>query len=244
MKTHLHTFLVLSFLASSVMATEEPENASNPLAKVKNTDLRVQGFDVAAGDLYQLSLEGAFMARDDLKIKYELHYQQNEFSGQSEQHLESALAKAIWFVKEGKKTNYGYRLALGLDWQVDLGDQEKAIGSGSDTLAPFIGYAMGFNNGVTVIPLLQHYTEYSGNTVNTTAARVIAMKPLANNQWLKLDAKIPYDWENDGQVPANMELQYGKTLTKGFGIYGDIFVGLGQDRPYDWGLGAGVRFNY
>lgn len=244
MQSHFHTLLTLSLLVSPVIASEESENASNPLAKVKNTDLRLQGFDVTAGDFYQASLEGAFMARDDLKLKYELHYQQNDFSGQSEQHLESALAKAIWFAKEGKTENYGYRLALGLDWQVDLGDKAKSIGTGSDTLAPFIGYAMSLNNGVSVIPLLQHYMEYSGNPVNTTAARIIAMKPLANNQWLKLDAKIPYDWENDGQVPANMELQYGKTLTKGFGIYGDLFVGLGQDRPYDWGLGAGVRFSY
>ena len=50
------------------------ENASNPLAKVKNTDIRAQYFDNPDGSYtwdFWLA-DGAFMATDKLKIKYEL----------------------------------------------------------------------------------------------------------------------------------------------------------------------------
>jgi hypothetical protein len=29
-----------------------------------------------------------------------------------------------------------------------------------------------------------------------------------------------------------------------FGVYVDGLIGMGSDRPYDWGLGVGLRFNY
>ena len=49
---------------------EQPsdENASNPLAKVRNTDLLYQYFDLEGGaDRTIASVEGAFMAHDKLK---------------------------------------------------------------------------------------------------------------------------------------------------------------------------------
>jgi hypothetical protein len=62
--------------------------------------------------------------------------------------------------------------------------------------------------------------------------------------WLKLDAKVPIDWENDQEIPAVAELQFGKSINKIVGVYVDGLVGIGTDRPYDWGVGLGVRFNY
>lgn len=50
-----------------------------------------------------------------------------------------------------------YRLALGADWIVDLGDQDKAIGSGADQFAPFFGVALGLQGG--------HEVDSSGATV-------------------------------------------------------------------------------
>ena len=41
-----------------------------------------------------------------------------------------------------------------------------------------------------------------------------------------------------------MELQVGKNITEGTALYADALVGVGSDRPYDWGLGVGLRFNY
>lgn len=38
--------------------------------------------------------------------------------------------------------------------------------------------------------------------------------------------------------------QRGKSITKTMGLYVDGLVGIGTDRPYDWGVGTGIRFNY
>jgi len=80
--------------------------------------------------------------------------------------------------------------------------------------------------------------------VNTTAFRLIALKPLPNKMWAKLDAKAPIDWEHDNAIPATAELQLGKSINKTVGLYIDGLIGIGSDRPYDWGLGTGIRFSY
>jgi hypothetical protein len=91
---------------------------------------------------------------------------------------------------------------------------------------------------------VQHYMEYSGPDVNTTAFRLIAIQSFPNNVWGKLDAKIPVDWENDNNIPATCEVQVGKMFAPWFGTYVDGLVGIGGHKPYDWGVGTGVRFNY
>jgi len=65
-----------------------------------------------------------------------------------------------------------------------------------------------------------------------------------DQMWLKLDAKVPVDWENDKAVPANAELQLGKNINKTIAFYVDGLVGIGTDKPYDWGVGTGIRFKY
>ena len=66
---------------------------------------------------------------------------------------------------------------------------------------------------------------------------------MQDGYWLKLDAKIPFDWEND-TIPATAEIQLGRNFSPRLGAYIDGFAGLGNDRPYDWGLGFGLRFVY
>jgi len=51
-----------------------------------------------------------------------------------------------------------------------------------------------------LIPLVQQFLSYSGEDVNTTAFRLIAIKPLPGKMWTKLDAKVPIDWEHDEAV--------------------------------------------
>lgn len=240
--------LLVFCVACQGAAAAPEENASNPLAKVKNTDLRLQYLDADDGHINDFFIDGAFMANDDLKIKYELHYWETDLSGRSEQGLESATLKAIYFPKEGKvedRSYSAYRIAVGLDWIVDLSDEDdEAIGSGSDQIAPFLGVALSYESGLMVIPLVQQFFEYSGDDVNMTAFRLIAMQPLPEKAWLKLDARLPVDWENDNAIPATVEMQYGKTFSKHVGAYADLLAGVGSDRPYDWGLGVGVRFSY
>ncbi|MDV7145973.1 hypothetical protein R3X27_25135, partial [Tropicimonas sp. TH_r6] len=237
------TSLFAFFLVSSALAQE---NASNPLSKGRNTDLRIQSTTGDGKDKTDYFIDGAFMARDDLKIKYELHYNDISSSETSAGGLEKAVLKGIFFPTEGRlNENWGYRLAVGLDWIVEFDNYDKGIGTGSDQLAPFAGVALGHaNNGLTLIPLVQHYVSYDGPTdVSQTAMRLIGLQPFATDYWAKLDLKVPYDW-NAKTWPSTAEFQVGYNLSDRVALYGEALVGIGSDRPYDNGIGVGLRLKY
>jgi hypothetical protein len=129
---------LLFFSVAGFAAEEAEENASDPLAKVRNTDVRWQYFDTDDSHINDVFIDGAFMANDQLKIKYEVHYWETDVTGDSEQNLESTTIKAIYFPKDiAGEGGRNYRVAAGLDWIVDHGEEDKGIGSGSDQLAPY-----------------------------------------------------------------------------------------------------------
>jgi hypothetical protein len=220
------------------------ENASNPLAAVNNTDARLQYFDLDGSDRYDLFADGAYMVTPKLKLKYELHYWYTDVTGSSESDWESLHLKPIYFPEKwvGKLGAWDYKLAVGGELIVDAGNADLGIGSGSDQIAPLVGVSM-VQGDTVLVPLVQHFVEYDGPAVNSTAFRLIAIQSLANDSWGKLDTKVPVDWEND-TVSATVEAQLGKTFSESFGTYVDGLVGIGGDRPYDWGVGVGARFNY
>ena len=219
------------------------ENASNPLAAVNNTDLRFQYFDLGGSDLSDLWVDGAYMLHPKFKLKYELHYWNTDVIGSTESGAETFHLKPIYFPTQGEWGSWKYKLALGLEWIVGFGNEDQGIGSGSDQLGPFVGLALTKGNTV-LIPLLQHFLSYDGPDVKTTAMRLIAIQSLPNSFWLKLDAIVPIEWENDNAIPATAEVQLGKMFSPSFGVYMDGKFGIGGDRPHDWGVGVGVRFNY
>ena len=238
--------LVASLVILSCSAALAQENASNPLSKGRNTDLRIQSTSGSGGDKTDYFIDGAFMARDNLKIKYELHYNSVSSDLGSAEGLERAVLKAIFFPTEGRlNETWGYRLALGLDWIIEGTSYDKGIGAGADQLGPFAGVALGNSEtGLTLIPLLQHVVSYTGPTdVSQTAMRLIALQPFASDYWAKLDLKVPYDW-NAETWPSTAELQLGYNVNDRMAVYGEVLVGLGGDRPYDHGGGIGLRFKY
>ena len=238
------TVLAVSLLAPFANAAEE--NASNPLAAVNNTDIRLQYFDLGGSDLYDFWVaDGAYMLTPKLKLKYELHYWDTDVTGSSKSGWESLHLKPIYFPEKmiGKLGEWKYKVAIGAELIIDAGNDDKGIGSGSDQIAPLVGVAMVRGNTV-LVPLIQHFVEYSGPDVNTTAFRMIGIQSLPKNYWVKLDAIVPIDWEHDEALPATFEVQLGKMFSPSFGTYVDTLFGIGTDRPYDWGVGVGVRFNY
>ncbi len=245
MRKRLAALFAASFFTSSPGVAEE-ENASNPLAKVKNTDVRAQYFDNPDGS-YRWDFwiaDGAFMATDKLKIKYEVHYWRNDVTGSSENDLESIHVKPIYFPKNGTLGEWKYRLAVGGEWILDFDNTDKGIGFGGDQIAPLVGLALVKKPGWVFIPLIQHFVSYSGDDINQTALRLIAIQTLPKKAWIKYDLKVPIDWENDNSVPATAEAQLGMMFKKNFGAYADVLAGIGGDRPYDWGVGVGVKFLY
>jgi hypothetical protein len=158
--------------------------------------------------------------------------------------MESVRAKAIFFPGEGIWRETPYRLAADIEVKVQFDNQDKGIGQDSDTILPFVGIALVPRPGTTIIPLLQHETEISGEDVNNTSFRLLALQTLPRNTWLKLDAIVAVNWENDRQTPSFAELQYGHQFTPAFGVYAEAMVGIGADKPYEWGFGVGFRFLY
>ena len=246
-------FCALLLLASVCFSTlsvaqeelEAEDNPSNPLSKARNTDLRVQYFDLGNGaDRTSYNVEGGMMINPSLKLKYEARYWSTNVTGGREHGLEVGSLKGIYFAKDRQWEAWELRPAIGLEWIYDFGNEDKGIGGGSDILSPFLGLAFTHKSGLSLTPLVQHFTEYSGNKVELTAFRLIGIKPLDAGYWLKLDAKVPVDWENDRAIPASAEIQLGRMFDQRFGGYLDGFVGLGDDRPYDWGIGVGLRYIY
>ncbi|MFD0911260.1 hypothetical protein [Ruegeria arenilitoris] len=79
-------------------AAEAEENASIPLAVVNNTDIRYQYFDLGGGtDLQDAFVDGAYMLRPDLKLKYELHYNSTNATGERFNGFEKTSFKLIYF---------------------------------------------------------------------------------------------------------------------------------------------------
>jgi hypothetical protein len=239
---YLPQLLTLLFVFSSVQAVGQ-ENASNPLAAVNNTDLRYDYYDQDESDYSDLWVEGAYMATPKLKLKYEFHYWSTDVTGSRESGAESVHLKAIYFPKMGTWGSWKYKVAAGLEWIGDFGNDDLGIGTGSDQLGPFGGLALSKGNTV-LVPLLQHYFSYNGPDVSITAVRLIAIQSLPNNYWAKLDAIVPVDWENDKAMPASIDMQLGKMFSPTFGSYVDLRAGVGTDRLFDWGVGVGIRFNY
>jgi hypothetical protein len=234
---------VLMLILASGPASSE-ENASNPLAAVDNTDLRFQYFDLGDGsDLWEPWIDGAYMLTPKLKLKYELHYWDTNVTGASENGFESFHLKPIYFPAQGELGDWKYKLAVGGEWIVEFGNEDKGIGTGAGQIGPLVAMALTKDN-LVVIPLIQHFLSYDGPNINTTAFRLIAIQSLPNDFWVKLDAIVPFDWERDSAVPATAEVQLGKMFSPSFGLYVDSLIGVGKDRPYEWGLGVGARFNY
>ena len=219
------------------------ENASNPLAAVNNTDLRFQYYDLDGSNISDFFVEGSYMATSKWKLKYELHYWNTDITGTSESGLETFRLKPIYFASQGKWGSWKYKTAIGVEWIVGFGNEDKGIGSGSDQIAPLFGVAL-VKEELVLVPLVQHFVSYDGPDVSTTAFRLIGIQSFANDYWGKLDAKVPIEWENDNAVPATAELQLGKKFSPSFNSYLDALFGIGGDKSYDWGVGVGLRFNY
>ncbi|MEH6592807.1 MAG: hypothetical protein V7746_21245, partial [Halioglobus sp.] len=220
------------------------ENASSPLSKVRNTDVKLRYFDVEGADRLDYAVEGAMMLSPKLKFRYEARYWETDITGKDTSGMESARAKGIYFPGEGKWGNTPYRLAVGAEVKVHFDNEDKGIGQDSNTLLPFIGAALILRPGTTLIPLLQHELDFDGEDVNVTSFRLLALQTLPNDTWFKLDAILAVDWENDRETPSFAELQYGHQFTPTFGVYAEGMVGIGGYKPYDWGLGMGIRFVY
>ena len=179
-------------------------------------------------------------------MKYELHYNENDFTGTSQSNFEKLVVKPLFFFGANQlNENWTVKYAVGFDWILDLGDSSKAIGAGADQFAPLGG--AGFSHipsGLVLIPLVQHFMSYNGQSdISVTAARLIALKPFGPGYWAKADIKVPYGWNSKVWSPS-AEVQIGYNINKRTAVYAEGLVGLGSDRLFNEGFGLGFRIKY
>ncbi len=151
-------FLAFGLTLVTGMAAAE-ENASNPLASVNNVDLRWQYTSSDPGDKHDVFVDGSYMLMPVLKLKYELHYNFTDVTGSDENDFEKVVIKPIYFPSQTKlNEDWGLKTAVGFDWTVEFGNEDKGIGVGADTIAPFGGFAFAhLPSGLTLIPLVQQF---------------------------------------------------------------------------------------
>ncbi|MCP3903619.1 MAG: hypothetical protein GY715_08280 [Planctomycetes bacterium] len=234
-------------------STEDPNAAegeggaagSNPLASVNKLDLLWTLLGSGDTDTHDLSAEGAFMLHPKLKLNYEVHYFATDVTGSSENDWESIRIKPIYFPADlTLNDEWTMRVAVGAEYIHSFDNVDEGIGIDSDIAAPLFGLAFAKpSESLTLIPLVQHFLSFDGTSVNSTAFRLIGIKSLPDGFWLKLDAKILADWHHD-KTPIDGEFEFGKMLNPNFGVFGKALVGAGGDRVFDWGVAAGVRFNF
>jgi len=95
--------------------------------------------------------------------------------------LETIHLNPIYCPKQGMIGSWKYKLAVGAELIMDFGHDDKGIGAGSDQIAPLVGLALVPREGTVLIPLLQHFQDFNGEDLSTTALRLIGIEALPNN---------------------------------------------------------------
>ena len=229
--------------APVAMKPEGGTEASNPLAAVNSIDLKwtyssLTDPNSSRVDLYWI--KGSYTINRWAKLSYELNYQKTNITGSSRSDWQSVSLKPIFFVKQGRLGTGKYRLATGFELILDADNCDKGIGRCTDLFSPLLGFAYMPKEGTTIVPLVQHFVEISGEETNITGARLIVIQKLPKQYWTKLDLILPYDWDSE-QVSGTAEAELGRMLNPRFGIYASAITGLGGNRRVDWGASANVR---
>ncbi len=75
-----------------------------------------------------------------------------------------------------------------------------------------------------------------------TGPRLILIQKLPQIRgWLRLDNKFSINHEDSGSTTNLFEVQLGTMLSPRVGVYLDWLNRTGGGKPYDWGLGVGLR---
>ena len=85
------------FSLSLTCMAQADENASNPLAAVNNVDLRWQRITKGSATRNDYFIDGSHMVNPNMKLKYELHYVENDITGTSQAILKSWLLSHFGF---------------------------------------------------------------------------------------------------------------------------------------------------
>ena len=235
--------------AADLSAEFRPEGgaaASNPLAAVNSIDLKwtyTSLTDQSSSRSDRYWIKGSYTFNRWAKLSYEVNYQRTNITGANQSDWQSVSLKPIFFVKQGQLGSGKYRLATGFEVILDADNCDKGIGRCTDLFSPLLGIAYMPREGTTIVPLVQHFVEISGEDTNTTGARLIAIQKLPEQYWIKLDLIVPWDWDRE-EIAGTAEVELGRMVSPKLGLYASAITGVGGSRRVDWGASVNVRFVY
>jgi len=126
---------------------------------------------------------------------------------------------------------------------------ETAFGSGKWTIAPGVVWANMVTPELIIAPALIHTVSFAGDDARGDINRsdfdlYIVYKPKGERWWVTGDLTASYDFENQ-KTPMSFEVSFGRNLAfleNGAAVNGYIRpgIGLGEDRPYDYNIEAGL----
>ncbi|WP_310475311.1 hypothetical protein [Sandarakinorhabdus sp.] len=121
-------------------------------------------------------------------------------------------------------------------------------GGGKWQLKPVFIQAYFLKNGTIVAPALQHQFSFAGSSrradVNTTTFDLYVVPRLANRKlFMTIDPALIYDWERKqtfGALAVTLGTNVGRLFGGQMQISVKPSVAVGGDRPFNYGLQAGV----
>lgn len=180
----------------------------------------------------------------NLKVGLDLPLLATDGAGKEKFGLSDISIKSTWIPYATKKMG----LALGADVTMPTASDDL-LGSEKWQVGPSVTVAFFLPNNLIFAPAYKHGVSFAGESsradINSGALDFyLVWKFDRNRQWFTFDPTILMDYENDRYESATVRLTYGRVLTKvGNGALSGYIrpgIGIGQDRPNDWSIEAGV----
>jgi hypothetical protein len=177
-------------------------------------------------------------------VRLNVPFAATDIPGNDKFGLSDASAKLTWVAYLDRR--------MGLITSGELGAptaSEDVLGSGKWTIAPGITWANFLSPEIIVAPAYVHTFSFAGDNDRNDINRgdfdlYFVYKPQGERWWITTDFTAGYDFEND-KVPMSFEVSFGRNLAvleNGAAVNGYVRpgVGIGDDRPYDFNIEAGI----
>jgi hypothetical protein len=126
--------------------------------------------------------------------------------------------------------------------------QDPALGTGRYVFQPLAYVAVGLPRyKSTIFPYVQHFWAFGGSTdveINTTLLRSGVLSIFPKKTYTYVEPSLYIDWERDARTGGTLEVEVGRFVSKGLGLYLRPGVGLWGDIPpvYDWNFEVGLHY--
>jgi hypothetical protein len=137
-----------------------------------------------------------------------------------------------------------YALVAAAEFSLDTA-QQPLLGTGRYIFQPLAYAVIGLPKyKSTVYPYVQQYWTFGGTTdvqINTTLLRSSVLTVWPKNVYTYVEPSVYINWAQDARTGGTLEIELGRFVTKGMGLY--LRPGVGLWGPvYNWNFEVGVHY--